>query len=270
MIRAIPPLLLTLAYALPATAGVDVEEAKRRAGDLVTRGNQLFDAGSFSEALASFQEAYDTFPSPKIHYNLARTLAACDRPLEAIEHYQRFLSDAGLEPEDSRYRKAEEEMAHLDDKVGKLAFVTDAAGSKLALDDHAPLPLPEDTIRVEPGPHRISIQIPDGRNFRETVDVRAGETTRVHVLFPPVPAPAPPPAPPPAPALAPPPPPAADVTASANVPITRRWWFWTAIGAAVVAVGAGVAIGVSSRSAGDFVRDGELDVTSTAYWDRRN
>jgi hypothetical protein len=252
---------LAIAVALlspDAWAEVDAEEAKRLAGDLVTRGNELFEEKQFAAALASFEEAYRTFPSPKIHYNLARTLAACERPLEAIDHYERFLKEAGLEESDSRYQKAAEEMTKLESAIGKVAFVTDIVGSTLSLDDGAHEPLPESTIRLLPGPHRVVIETPDGRRFVETVEVTAGETIRVHVLFPTVVAP-----PPKAPLIAEAAPPAADDTS-----IVERWWFWAAIGAAVIAVGVGVGVGVAT-SGGTFTPEGELDVSSTSEWERR-
>jgi len=249
-----------IALVLLLTAQVDSEEAKRIAGDLITKGNELFEQKKFREALAAFEQAYETFPSPKIHYNLARTMAAVDRPLEAIDHYIRFLEDAGLEQSDARYKKAQEEMARLEDVVGRVAFVTDVVGSTLSLDDQPPQALPESTIRLMPGPHRVVIETPDGRRFVETVDVTAGETIRVHVLFPTIAAP---PTGPRA-VVAPPPP-----SVEESEPVTSKWWFWTAIGAAVVAVGVGVGVGVANRSGGPFIRDGELDVSSTADWERR-
>ena len=252
-------LLVLLLFVSTAHAQVDVEAAKGEAGELVTRGNELFEAKKFDEALASFERAYETYPSPKIHYNLARTLAACKRPLEALDHYQRFLGDAGLTPDDARYTKAKEEMDRLEDQIGKLAFVTDVSGSTLTLDEEPAMPLPESTIRVLPGPHRVVIETPDRRRFVETVEVAAGETIRVHVLFP---------------SVAPPDPPRA-ITAKTPPPreeessVVEKWWFWTAIGVAVVAVGVGVGVGVTNGSGGEFVREGELDVSSTAEWERR-
>jgi hypothetical protein len=238
-------------------AEVDVEEAKQRAGELVTRGNELFQQNQLEAALAAFEEAYRTFPSPKIHYNLARTLAAVGRPLEAIDQYERFVADAGLDPGDGRLKKAQEEVARLEDLIGKLAFVIDIRGSMLSLDEEPPRPLPDAAIRVMPGPHRVQIETPDGRRFRETVDVAAGETVRVHVLFPSA-------APPPAPivaAVAPPP--------EEPTPITSEWWFWTAIGVAAVAIGVGVGVGVARGSGGTFEPAAELDVSSTAEWEMR-
>lgn len=249
-------LIALLLFATRPVLAQDVEGAKQRAGELVTQGNQLFEAKKFDEALASFESAYQTFPSPKIHYNLARTLAACERPLEAIEHYEEFLADVELSPSDARFQRAKEEMARLEVTIGNLVFVTPIAGSKLTLDDGRPQPVPEETIRVMPGPHEVVIETPDGRRFEETVSVGPGETTRVHVLFP---------------SLAPPPPPASELVATTkpdSPPITSTWWFWTAIGAAVLAVGAGVGVGLATRP-GEFVREGELDVTSTEEWDRR-
>ena len=248
-----------IALLLLLNAQIEVEEAKRLAGELVTIGNDLFEQKKYEEALQSFEQAYETFPSPKIHYNLARTLAAVERPLEAIEHYQRFLKDAGLEESDARYKKAQEEMARLEEGIGRVAFVTDVVGSTLSLDDGPPQPLPESTLRLLPGPHRVTIETPDGRSFVETVDVTAGETIRVHVLFPAVSAP------PPSRALVAAPPPGVEE----SEPITSKWWFWTAIGAAVVAVGVGVGVGVATSGNGAFVRDGELDVSSTADWEKR-
>jgi hypothetical protein len=246
--------------ALLSAADPEEEAAKKEAGKHLARGNALFDAKKYEQALDAFRDAYDAYPSAKIHYNLARTRAALGQTIEALDHFDRFIDDSGLAKEDKRIKTAEAERAELEKKVGRLVFVTEIDGASLTLDGQGPAPLPRTPVRVTPGSHRAKVETSDGRMFEETVTAGAGATVRVRVLFS---MPTPPPPPPPKVEVVEAPPPVIEE----STPITSEWWFWTAIGAGVVVIAAGVAAGVAAQPDG-FEAEGELDVTSTAQWEK--
>src|SRR5579864_1228721 len=67
--------------------------ARARARALLRDGNDMLDRGLYAEALKLFEEAYRTFGSPKLHFNIAQALYQLGRPLEALERYERFVRE---------------------------------------------------------------------------------------------------------------------------------------------------------------------------------
>jgi Ca-activated chloride channel homolog len=66
-------------------------------GDL-ERGNRLYRAGKYEEAVAAYQKALNSGkPSPQLHYNLATALLALGRYSEAEPHFEAALR--GVDPE---------------------------------------------------------------------------------------------------------------------------------------------------------------------------
>src|SRR5687768_16207690 len=85
-------LLLVL---LGATDGLAQSDAERtRAQKLLAEGAALLDRGRPAESLESFQEAYSVVRRPHYHYNIATAQQAIGQDLEALESFERFLSEA--------------------------------------------------------------------------------------------------------------------------------------------------------------------------------
>jgi tetratricopeptide (TPR) repeat protein len=65
-------------------------------------GAQLLSSGEYEEALARFQEAYASVPSPKIFYNYGLAYRGLGRNAEAITWFDRFLAEARDAASDKR------------------------------------------------------------------------------------------------------------------------------------------------------------------------
>ena len=242
-------LLVCLLIAAPA------QEAKQTAGRHLNEGNHLFTAGEYSKALTAFQAAYDAYPSPKIFYNFARTLAKLDRKVEAIAMYARFMEEAGLVPMDKRYQKAKAARDELLEEVGSLQIRTNIDAATVQVDGGRPTPTSEDVVYVMPGRHTAVVVAPDERRIERHVEVRPGETALVEAQFEMT---GPPPGPKVVATTTPPP--------KEDESITGKWWFWTII-AGVAVAGASVGIGVAV-SGGSYEPAGELGASSTTEWER--
>jgi hypothetical protein len=229
--------------AAPAGAPSD---PKALAQQHVDRGRTASEGGDLLGGLAEFQAAYALVPSPKLLYNMAQVERSLGRPLDALDHYEKFLAETDSDEGDPAFapklEKARQAVAALSAQVATLDIAADA-GAAILVDDQprgtAPLAGP---LRLSPGPHVVTCRRA-GREVRRDVELVAGGRARVEAPFPaPVvaavalEAPAP---------LRAPGPLAADLTAKPPVPeqrtgrpFYRRWYFWSAVGAVVVAAGA--------------------------------
>jgi hypothetical protein len=96
---AIALIATTSAVSIPAlAAGVPVSEAtaeqKAGASDAYKRGRSAYDQGLFDDALAAFQESYDTVASPNAHLMIATTLIQLGRKGEAYEALDAVIAEA--------------------------------------------------------------------------------------------------------------------------------------------------------------------------------
>ena len=248
-------LLLLLA---PGAARAD-EDAKGRAGRLVEEGIAAYQAGDPRGALSRFREAYDLYPSPKIHLNLALALEQVGREFEAAEHYDRFLTETASE-EVSRDKRAAALAAlrRLEPRVARLRLAFDgAAPASLVVNGEARPIRPGRPVHVAPGMVSLEARAEGYQPAAWRGELIAGEERVVRLVFSPSPAATPPPArdaarievarPAPAP------------------PRRRRVWTWVAAGAAAALAAGGTVMWLRTGDAYESYQDAPDDET----WQRR-
>src|SRR5688500_2507730 len=141
--------LLALALSISTIARAQEQEPgddgrRERAMHLFEESRTHYDAGRFDTAAELLAEAYDLQPDPILLYNMARAYESGGRVQEAIDAYERYLSDAG----NVRDRGAIET---------RLATLRDQLEREEELDrrdeDEEPAPVPPDNPdRIEPAP----------------------------------------------------------------------------------------------------------------------
>jgi hypothetical protein len=196
--RRLSPLLLiffalfgrqTLAAA-PLTPAADDSAARREAADHFARGVAHADAGAWHEAAAEFQAAYSAVPHFSVLYNLGQSYQAIDRPVDALDAFERYLNDGGREVPPPRRARVEGHVATLRGRVATLHLSAAPADARLAIDgrevrrseaDGAP-----SLVRLLPGTHTISASR-DGHEPREQrVQLQAGQTFILEMTLVPV------------------------------------------------------------------------------------
>lgn len=88
---------LVLVGALTTPIAAVAESAQDRARELNRRGMTKFELGEYDLALALFKQAYETYPEPKIFFNLAQTHRKQRNyrlALDAYRAYLRYVPDA--------------------------------------------------------------------------------------------------------------------------------------------------------------------------------
>jgi hypothetical protein len=265
-----PPAILAVALMLAQAAPpplVTEASAKAHAGILLREGTALFDRGDAAGALRKFEQAYQIFPSPKIWFDVGAAERALDRPVEALQAFQRFLDEVPQGPAESR-REAQEAVATLMSSLARVKIECPLPGVEVSMDGKPVGVTPlASSLWAAPGTHQLAARregmAPDvqdvtvvaGSERTVTLGPRPAEApatvTAPVALAPPVagdgPATTPPvalaPSVAPAPSLVVAPPPAAGERR-----LTQRWWFWTAVGAVVVAGVTGIVLATRGGS----------------------
>ena len=269
-------LVLVLLATGSGVARATNETDKTAARDLAKAGKRDFDAGHLEDAEQKFRRAYAIARVPTLAVWTARVLVKRGRLVEASDYYRQ--ADR-LEPNDlwignaqgRAQADAKRELAALEPRIPKVRVQVQGAPSgevELSIDDvkeereWVELDLP-----VDPGRHRIVGKL-NGQTSMLAVDVQEGERKEALLTFEHGKAVAAAGANLGAPALASSPKPllassqarvdtAANLTASppprqpaaASHPVYERWWFWTGVGAVVVA-GVVTAIVLTRHSGG--------------------
>lgn len=216
-------------------------------------GSKLFAAQQYQEAVREFRAAYGLSPRADLLYNIGVTFDRLDDPGRATVYYQRYLSARGDAPERGEIEAA---LYRASTRVGKLVIRT-SPGVEVLIDGEAPDIAPPAPLPLTAGLHRVEVRRAGCLPATAEVTIEGGLSRELSLV--------------PQPSVAAQPAPlgervddtqpraterstSAALTAKSTsaVPLARRWWFWTALGA-VVLVGAGVAIGVglSGGSAAD-------------------
>jgi hypothetical protein len=166
-------LLGALAVATPALAD---DVAQREAQARFEEGLARVRNKDFEGALVAFQQANSVIKKPAVVWNLALTEEKTNRPVEALGHFREFLRQA--DPGDADRPRAQKHIDGLNAATGHID-VAAPAGATITLDGARALgamPL-ADPVDVVPGHHDVAASL-QGAVRSVSLDVVAGQTAR--------------------------------------------------------------------------------------------
>jgi hypothetical protein len=192
---------LTLAAAVPSIARAEEAKAaltgassadRERARALFLEGMDLYDEGSFGEAIARFRESYDLVPSPNSRLMTARSLRKLGRVREAWDAFEIAVEEARqAAAESDKYaptlQSAVEERAALREQIGLLTVEVDGDAPEDAVLMIAGRQTPRNewgrTQAVSPGRVELTLIAPSLQKIDREVEIAAGgeETVRLEV-----------------------------------------------------------------------------------------
>ena len=163
----------------PGVAHAQEPDDRERAHAEFSRGVEAFQAADYATALDAFQEAYRLAPHPAVRVNIANCYDRLGRPLEALFHFEHYLSEAERLTAAQR-REVEGSIERLSQQVGSLTFQVTPDGARITIDgaDQRRAPVVE-PVRVTAGTHVVEVQLEGYAPERQTVDVQGGRTARV-------------------------------------------------------------------------------------------
>jgi hypothetical protein len=145
-----------------------------------TAGLKLYKEGSVREALAEFQVAYRTVPRASV----LRNIAQCHRDLRdfaaAHARYAELLSTYGASMKKNEAADVKRAIGELAALTGTITVKSTEPGATALLDDKelGKTPLAE-PVRVNLGPHKVTVQKPGFDPFTRQLEVQGGESVVV-------------------------------------------------------------------------------------------
>jgi hypothetical protein len=209
------------------------DSAKQQAARLLDAGVAQFEEGHAAEAYASFQSAYQLYPSPKILLNMGQALKALGRVAEAAQAYQRFLMETSALPEvgDRRVALARAGLAEILPHLGRVRLSVQPDQAVVSVDGRPMGPASQlRIIYLSPGDHRVTASSNGFVGRSVPVAAVAGYEERLELVLDPAPDPLP------------------VVTAAAPVPAPGRRWTWVAGGASVALLAGGIGFGLHANA----------------------
>ena len=182
--------LLLLGFLAQASESPETTQAKAKAQSLLTEGSALYEKGDYADALDKFKEAFATYDSPKLLFNIGQANRDLGRPVEALEAFEQFLlgaRDAAPETIDDAKRSIEE----LQKKLARLRIDCQTDNATISLDgkDVGLTPLAR-LLWAVPGRHQVTARHWSFPPVIENVEVRVGTVQTVRIVLQPAMAPA--------------------------------------------------------------------------------
>jgi hypothetical protein len=164
-----------------ATPALAQEDDTTRARAEFQHGVEFFQQSDFQRALDAFQEAYRLAPHASVRLNIANCYVELRRPVEALFHFEHFLSEADHPPAAQR-REVEATIRQLRSQIGTITFQVTPDGASITIDgsDTRRAPVVE-PVRVPAGRHTVDIRLDGYRTETQTVEVTGGGDARVAI-----------------------------------------------------------------------------------------
>jgi tetratricopeptide (TPR) repeat protein len=234
--------MVALAVAVGLLLNTQPEEARDRARDAFTQGQELYRTGDYAAALAAFQKAEALQPSPATEYNIGRCHERLGQWADAVAAYERYLSEAPSAPDHDALAGHVAELRRQVPPVGHLQISVEPPGASVTVDQAAPEPAPIDKL-LPAGRHLVLAELNGYTPARREVEVVAGGALQLELTLRPVETASTTRAPDAAVRQ--------DVPPPAPPPSGGRTWTYVALAVTAVAAGVGVGFGLSSKSAQD-------------------
>jgi hypothetical protein len=164
-----------------STAPAAAQDARAEARENFNAGVASFESEDYSSALSSFQEAYRLAPHPSVRVNMANCYERLDRPLEALFHYESFLSEARDAPAAQR-REVQRAIDGLQNRVGQVTLRVAPDGALVRIDQaevrRAPI---MESIRMVAGSHLVEVRADGYRSIQREFIVEGGQPAEIAI-----------------------------------------------------------------------------------------
>jgi tetratricopeptide (TPR) repeat protein len=189
----VPALAIVILQAGTAAGQEDPKAKKEEAKKLFLEGVDLFAAGSYEEALASFTSSHDLNPNPNVLYNIGM----CQRELgdfaASLQTLTGYLEKKGASVPEKEKSDIEAVIAEMKGAVGTLEISVSEKKATITIDGKpaggSPLPSP---VVLNEGPHLVEVVKEGFAAESRTVTVKGGEALEASFSLSPLEKPAPP------------------------------------------------------------------------------
>ncbi len=174
----------TVAEQSSPPSATSAEEAQRaQAEQLKERGDELFRARRYVDALEIYAQAEALVSNPRVLYNRARALEALGRYAEALTELERFRASAPPDLLDG-LRGLDRLMQELSARVALLEVKVDVADANVSWEQQAlgvsPLPAP---VRVNAGAGQLRVEKDGYFPIERRMTLRGGQATSLELVL---------------------------------------------------------------------------------------
>lgn len=169
--------LLVVAVLLTPTAARADAAAQARFHDEQARIH--YQKGRFEEAIREFYQSLQLAPNPRITFNIALCFEQLDRPADAFMLFSEYV--ASSEPSEQRQAYAKQAITGLLPSIARLEVESEPPGATIYVDrrelgDYGRTPR---VIAVEPGSHRVWVELAGHRQAASEVQAVQGDLAQV-------------------------------------------------------------------------------------------
>jgi tetratricopeptide (TPR) repeat protein len=179
MLSAQPP-----AASGPSPAEGDTPSPREQAAARFDRGIQLYRAGRYAEAFATFLEAKKLYPSPAFSYNLGRSAEHMKDTPGALRYYREYIRESpyaqDLDKVAERIRTLEQALAT--QGVQQFTVLSDPEGATVYVDD-TPVGITPWTGELAPGAHALRLVRSGYEDAAQTLDLPRERAVDVSVTL---------------------------------------------------------------------------------------
>ncbi|MCP4679952.1 MAG: PEGA domain-containing protein [Deltaproteobacteria bacterium] len=163
------------------TQGDNLTDAERQtaARENYQRGKELYDKGDFTQALDSFQAAYDIKPHPVVLKSVAECKVMLGDIPGAIETLELFLSS----PEATKKEPIKKRLEELKGMLTTVEVTSEPPGAGITVDGKETDKFTPATIELGPGEHEVSLKNEEYEPVVKKVTLESGVASAVSVDF---------------------------------------------------------------------------------------
>lgn len=178
-------LLSALHFSLSVLLPVSPASAQDRDAARVAfqAGVAAYGDGRYADALESFQDAYRIAPHPSVRVNMANCYEQLGRPVEAVDHFERFLIEASdADPAQSREIRAA--ITRLRATIGEIFLRVEPEGATVTIDGTTTLRAPIlDAVKLVAGTHHIEVSLAGFGSVERRVELAGGGREEVRITL---------------------------------------------------------------------------------------
>lgn len=177
--------MVALAACLAPCEAAAQTEVELEAQRLFEAGVAALTAGDAAGAAEAFAQSHALYPHPGTLKNLAASLEAASRPVEAWEAWNELLERYGSVVSEAARAEARARAAALDERLARVVVTTEPPGAKLEVDGRSvgttPLATP---VRLEPGDHSFTARLEGRETATRAVTLAPGDNPPVELDLP--------------------------------------------------------------------------------------
>lgn len=165
------------AWAGQPTAATSCNASPQQCGrQAFQRGVEAYEHGDYATALEHFERAYEIRPHPAVALNLALCQDKLGLHAEALQRLDDALQDEQTTP--SLRKHIQTERDRVARQVATIVVDTPGTNTSVSVDGQR-LEGPSPSIRVNPGRHKVTIEVTGREAVQRELHVAPGETLRI-------------------------------------------------------------------------------------------